>query len=264
MTKTVRIPQQIKVPKNLKDKYDNLSLSAKSHLIEKTTHFFNGLLSGVEIVSVVNALSKIDPKFLEDSRKDEIFDRQTAKAKFKRRSQLGQSKYTSEEIANLEDCSVYFAEDSSSVFDLAFIRFLIWCKANNVRQVIVSDAGARIGIESITRCLENLDIIKNWLRENRKHFDSVVAGGLELLQPTQFAIAQILVEGAQKTWLLRHAWGTWCKKTQWLLDTIEGKKPTIPKSYKNKIDDWNKELTMALEVFSKEEIIKELKARQTK
>lgn len=121
-----------------------------------------------------------------------------------RRSKGKQSAYTVEDIINNtsnKNGILFFAEDSSSFRDFAFLRFLQYCKENQIREVEVFSP-TRTAYETVTRSYENGLLLLKWIDENLENFDMINVGGLNLLDLTQRSVFLVLVSVLEGKWLM--------------------------------------------------------------
>jgi hypothetical protein len=123
--------------------------------------------------------------------------------RFTRRSKGKQSAYSVEDIINNtsnKNGILFFAEDSSSFKDFAFLRFLQYCKENQIREV-EAFSFTRSAYETVTRSYENGLLLLKWIDENLEFFDNINVGGLNLLDLTQRSVFLVLVSVLEGKWL---------------------------------------------------------------
>lgn len=124
-------------------------------------------------------------------------------ALFTRRSDGKQSVYEVEDIINQLDQkgTIMFSEDSSSFKDLAFLRFLQYCIDNNIRNVKVISF-TRTKVETVTRSYENALKINLFIDQNFQHFDSIIVGGINLMDQLMRAVFLLTVSTLEGKWLM--------------------------------------------------------------
>lgn len=124
--------------------------------------------------------------------------------RFTRRSNSAQSSYEVKEILDSlqnKNGTVFFAEDSSSFKDFAFLRVLQYCKENHISNIEVFSF-TRTAYETVTRSYDNALLLLKWIDENLTYFDNINVGGLNLLDLTQRSVFLVLVSVLEGKWLM--------------------------------------------------------------
>ena len=135
--------------------------------------------------------------------KKATFIRDGDKCLYYRRSTKKQSSYELKHIITAyckENESLFFADDTSSFKNIAFLEMLETCKNEGIREIEVLDP-SRSAVETVTRSFEDAVLIVNYILQNHANFDYIKVSGLDLLDRTQTATFLLMVSTIESTWL---------------------------------------------------------------
>lgn len=95
---------------------------------------------------------------------------------------------------------IFFSDDSSSFFDNGFLRFLQYCINEGIRSVKVFSY-SRSPLETMTRSVERMREINQFISQNIQYFDSIKIDGFDLTQTINQPILELLSIQNEKVWL---------------------------------------------------------------
>lgn len=140
--------------------------------------------------------------------------------KFYRKSNDKQSNYefsTLKEIVGIEH-TLFFANDSSSFFDEAFLQFLKYC-IDTKRRTIEVLSFTRSAISTVTRSFETANKIIAYIQKNQNHFNKIMVDSLDLTDRMNNSLFLLFVS-QHETDFLHKSVNKWSNKTKQYYDRL--------------------------------------------